>query len=151
MNASKKVLQAVQDRIRTELSSLKETNVDDEMEAARSERLKYLADFESLRVKLMKGEAHRSSDVVDLMSESASNCRSRLLGMPSSLTRVLLGQKNVAEVERILTKHANDALAQLKPYNANDFTSRTKEFVLGMVPAAREQGEEEARAAPGNP
>jgi hypothetical protein len=143
MSPSRKALQAVQTRIRTELSSLKETIVDDELESARSERLKHLADFESLRVKLMKGEAHRSSDVVDVMGESASNCRSRVLGMPSSLARILLGQKYVAEVERILTKHVNDALAQLKPYNAEDFTSRTKEFVLGLAPASREQEAEE--------
>jgi hypothetical protein len=143
MNASKRVLQAVQGRIRTELSSLKGSNVDDELESARSERLKHLADFESLGVKLMKGEAHRASDVVDVMSECASNFRSRLLGMPSSLARILLGQKDDAEVERILTKHANGALAQLKPYNAEDFTSRTKEFVLGLAPASREQEAEE--------
>jgi phage terminase Nu1 subunit (DNA packaging protein) len=122
-------LAAARARIDRELANVPASDIEDKMADARREKTKHLADMQDLKLKLMRGEAHRCEHVVGVLGDASSNARARLLGIPTKVARLLLGQRNVAEIEALLREPFQEALDQMVGYDPEVFHQMTKEFV----------------------
>lgn len=116
-------------RVSRELADIPSTDIEDQLADARREKTKCLADMQDLKLKLMRGEAHRHEHVVRVLGDAASNARSRLLSIPTKAARLLCGQRNPAEIDALLREPLQEALDQMVSYDPEAFHQMTKEFV----------------------
>ena len=137
-------IKTVAKRVQKKLSAtVPQSGCEEELDAIKAIRMKFLAHFETLRVALMEGRAHRVSDVETVLGEQVSNARSRLLAAPTSFAKRMLGHKDQAGVRELLKEMVGDALAQLKPYDAGLYNSRCRGFLLGLKDHGKEENDDE--------
>jgi hypothetical protein len=126
------VLECVKSFVAYTLASVPDTDLESELKAAKARKIKYLAAFETAKVSLMEGTSHRVVDVVSVVGDMVSTCRGRLLAGPSRLGRVLLAQNDEVVIGTLLMEPINEALAEIRDYNPDDFNSRCKDYILGF-------------------
>ena len=122
-------LAAARARIDRELANVPSTDIEDQLADARREKTKHLADMQDLKLKLMRGEAHRCEHVVRVLGDAAGNAKARLLSIPTKAARLLCGHRDVATIEQLLREPFQEALDQMAGYDAEVFHQMTKEFV----------------------
>lgn len=76
-----------------------------------------------LKLALMKGELYKGSDIESVMGDMVSNCRSKILSLPSKLTPLLLNVGDKDYIKKILNREINEVLSELKEYDAKNFKS----------------------------
>jgi phage terminase Nu1 subunit (DNA packaging protein) len=79
-----------------------------------------------LELAAMRGDMHKSEDVMTVWTECVVNCRSRLLAVPAKLAPVLFEAESVVDIQEILKTAICEALNELAEYSA--------ERISGMVP-----------------
>lgn len=79
-----------------------------------------------LELAAMRGDMHKSEDVMTVWTECIVNCRSRLLAMPTKLAPQLAQAKTAPEIEGILKNAVYEALDELAEYS--------KGRISGMAP-----------------
>ncbi len=89
-------------------------------ERAKLEQIKRMQ--AELKLALMKGELHKSSDVEMVMTDMLARIRSRFLQMPSKMTPLLV-EKETGEIKKMLSNEVRDILEELKEYDPKDFYS----------------------------
>lgn len=90
-----------------------------EKEKALHERVK--RQIAELKLSLMKGDVHKSSDVEAVMFNMLSNFKSRCLSIPSKLTPKLVNRSDKGYINELLTNEVNHVLTELSDYNPSDF------------------------------
>ena len=117
------------------------SNLDDELdldvEKAKHERVKRHID--ELKLALMRGDVHRSSDVEAVMMDMLTKFKMKCLSIPTKLTPILEYREKEYVLE-ILTNEMNDLLNELSDYNAESFYG--KEYIDNDVEDANEKNEE---------
>ncbi len=98
-----------------------EKNIDYETERAKHEQIKRMQS--ELKLALMKGELHKSSDVEMVMTDMIYRVRNRFLQMPTKIAPFLTNKTDILEVKQILTEEIKDILQELKEYDPKDFYS----------------------------
>lgn len=76
-----------------------------------------------LKLSLMQGEVHKSSDVENVMKDMLSSFRARLLNLPSKMAPLLVMRENPDWIRDSLTGEVLEVLKELKDYNPKDFYS----------------------------
>ncbi|WFR55369.1 hypothetical protein QA584_17360 [Anaerocolumna sp. AGMB13025] len=76
-----------------------------------------------LKLALMQGEVHKSSDVEHVMNDMLSSFRARLLNVPAKLAPLLTMRDSPDWIREVITKEIIEVLGQLKEYNPKDFYS----------------------------
>lgn len=82
-----------------------------------------------LRLDELRGKLHRSDDVEFAVTTMITACRSRLLAIPSRISRQLVGKKNFKEIFDIIYKEIELALRELSGYNARTFARSSDRFL----------------------
>lgn len=104
------------------------SNLDDEpdldIEKAKHERVKRHID--ELKLALMRGDVHKSSDVEAVMMDMLTKFKMKCLSIPSKLTPIL-EEKDKEFILETLTDEMNDLLNELSGYNAESFYG--KEYI----------------------
>lgn len=98
----------------------KEEELDLDTEKALHEHTK--RQITEIKLQLIKGQVHKAEDVEAVMTDMFEQFRSKMTALPAKLARKLEG-KGRTEIQRILQKEINNALAELADYNPADFYS----------------------------
>lgn len=100
----------------------------DDADLAREKALLTKAQRETAELELaaMRGDMHKSEDVMTVWTECLVNCRSRLLAIPAKLAPELHEAEMVGDVQEKLRKAINEALDELAEYS--------KGRISGMAP-----------------
>lgn len=80
-----------------------------------------------IKLALMRGEIHKSSDVEQVMTDMLISFKTRLLNIPPKLSPILAEKSDKVVVQDILSNEILEVLCELKDYNAEDFYS--KEYI----------------------
>ena len=107
------------------------SGVEEEFASARLEKTKWLAQYETLKVDLMKGNVHRTEHVRRIVGDGYAASRARLLAIPVRLARVLVGQKDEREVRTLLMEAIEEAIQQVPEYDRGVFNDLNREYMLG--------------------
>ena len=87
---------------------------DQDLIAAKTRDVNAAADLKELKLRILRGEYIRASDVEKKQADEISRVRTKLLAVPSKLARRLSGQAFTAqEVNDVLTEAMNEALNEL--------------------------------------
>jgi phage terminase Nu1 subunit (DNA packaging protein) len=82
-----------------------------------------------LDLKTYKNKLHRSQDVEYVMNTMMSTVRSRLLSIPSRITRVLMGKTVFQEIHDIIDAEIQLALRELSDYDPNAFSRANEDYL----------------------
>jgi hypothetical protein len=75
-----------------------------------------------LLVAKMKGELHEAADVEKALTDMVITFRNKILGIPSKVAPLLVGQKNIGKIREIIDKEVREALTELSDYDAAMFS-----------------------------
>lgn len=75
----------------------------------------------------MRGDWIRKLDVVAVIGAQLVAFRTKMLSIPSKIGPLLLGQRSLPEIVRILTEGIEEALRELKGFRQEDFDARRAE------------------------
>lgn len=75
-----------------------------------------------LKLQIMKGELHKAQDVEIVMTDMLVSFKTRMMNIPSKVAPVLENH-DAAFIKDQLTKEINEALNELKDYDARSFYS----------------------------
>lgn len=103
-----------------------QTGDDPDLTRERALLTKVQRETAELELAAMRGDVHKSEDVMMVWTESITNCRSRLLAIPTKLAPILFEAETVADIQEALKKAIYEALDELSEYS--------KERISGMVP-----------------
>lgn len=70
----------------------------------------------------MKGEMHDAADVEKALTDMVITFRNKVLGIPSKVAPLLVGQKNIGKIRDIIDKEVREALTELSEYDAAMFS-----------------------------
>jgi hypothetical protein len=122
---------AVRAYIRYKLGQSSVNGKDADLTSSRMRRFRALAEYDEIRVALVKGELHRSQDVTAVLMDDYGQVKSTLLNMPARVSRLVAGKSSsLAEIQEIIEKEIDIAVSALKPYDPNNFYSRNPEQSL---------------------
>lgn len=121
---------AVRAYIRYKVSQASGSAKDADLTSSRMRRFRALADYDEIRVALVKGELHRSEDVAAVLTDDYGQVKSTLLNMPARVSRRVAGKSSLPEIQEIIEEEIDLAIAALKPYDPNNFYSRNPEQSL---------------------
>jgi phage terminase Nu1 subunit (DNA packaging protein) len=76
-----------------------------------------------LELALMKGELHKSEDVMRVWTENVMNCRLRLLAIPTKIAPILAENSDAQSVQEILKEAIYEAIDELAEYNKGRISS----------------------------
>jgi phage terminase Nu1 subunit (DNA packaging protein) len=120
---------AVQGYIRF-LQERMQSGSDPDLQRERALLTKVQRETAELELAALRGEMHKSEDVMTVWTECVVNCRSRLLSIPTKLAPVLYEAETVADIQEALKKAVYEALDELAEYS--------KERISGMAPVDEE-------------
>jgi hypothetical protein len=117
--------------IRYKIAQVSTDGKDADLTSSRMRRFRALAEYDEIRVALVKGELHRSQDVTAVLMDDYGQVKSTLLNMPARVSRLVAGKSSsLAEIQEIIEKEIDIAVSALKPYDPNNFYSRNPEQSL---------------------
>ncbi|WMJ88876.1 hypothetical protein [Anaerocolumna sp. MB42-C2] len=93
------------------------------LEEIKAQHEKVKMHMSQLKLSLMQGELHKSSDVELVMKDMLSSFRARMLNLPSKVAPLLVMRDNADWIRESLTKEVIEVLNELKDYDPNDFYS----------------------------
>ncbi|GHS90855.1 hypothetical protein AGMMS49957_17530 [Synergistales bacterium] len=76
-----------------------------------------------LELALMRGELHKSEDVMRVWTENVMNCRLRLLAIPTKIAPILAENSDAQSVQEILKEAIYEAIDELAEYNKGRISS----------------------------
>lgn len=97
-----------------------EGDLDLDTEKALHEHIK--RQITDIKLQLIKGQVHKAEDVEAVMTDMFAKFKSKMTALPSKLARKLEG-KGRTEIQKVLKKEIDNALAELATYNPADFYS----------------------------
>ncbi len=103
-----------------------QTGDDPDLTRERALLTKVQRETAELELAAMRGEMHRSEDVMTVWTEQIVNCRSRLLAIPTKLAPALFEAETAADIQVALKAAIYEALDELAEYS--------KERISGMAP-----------------
>ena len=103
-----------------------QTGDDPDLTRERALLTKVQRETAELELAAMRGEMHRSEDVMTVWTECIVNCKSRLLAIPAKLAPGLFEAETVADVQVALKAAIYEALDELAEYS--------QERISGMAP-----------------
>ncbi|MBJ6362112.1 hypothetical protein ACFOQM_12500 [Paenibacillus sp. GCM10012307] len=77
----------------------------------------------------MKGDLHRSDDVMFIMNDMISSFRSKILAMPSKISPQLVGKTEIPVILELLANEVRTALSELSEYDPAKFREVSREYV----------------------
>jgi hypothetical protein len=95
----------------------------------RNERMAREGELSALRLDEIRGKLHRSDDVEFAVTSMITACRSRLLSIPSRITRQLIGKRSFKEIYGVIYNEIVLALRELSGYDARKFSRQSEEFL----------------------
>ena len=93
------------------------------LEEIKAQHEKVKMHMSQLKLSLMQGELHKSSDVELVMKDMFSSFRARMLNLPSKVAPLLVMRDNTDWIRESLTKEVIEILNELKDYDPKDFYS----------------------------
>ena len=99
-----------------------------ELEAVQAKIYHSRAERKELANRLIDARAFRSEDVERVISQYIGTCRSRLWAIPNALPRLLLGLATVEAITAELRAAVEEAGAELLPFDADAFRSRSIDY-----------------------
>ena len=95
------------------------TKFDIDREKAEHEKIKKT--ISRLKLRKMKKELHETADIDLFLGEMLTNFRNKLLGTPTKVATLIVGEKDVNRIINLLSKEMNDILDELSDFNPNEF------------------------------
>lgn len=95
----------------------------------RNERMAREGELSRLRLDEIRGKLHRADDVEFAVTSMITACRSRLLSIPSRITRQLVGKRSFKEIYSIIYTEITLALRELSGYDAKKFRRQSDQFL----------------------
>ena len=83
-------------------------------------------------VEQTRGQLHSSEDIREVVGDSNSQIRSRLLAMSNTLTLQLVGKDDPTEVKKIIDEYTRQTCESLREYAPEDFYKRSK-IALALI------------------
>ncbi len=92
-----------------------------------------------LKLALMSGDLYKSKDIERVMNDMLSNCRSKILNIPSKVTPLLVNISDIDYIKKIISREINEVLLELKDYDAKNL--RSDEFIDSLLKEGEEDEE----------
>ena len=104
----------------------------------RNQRMAAEGQMSELRLKLFKNELHRSEDVEFVMTNMLTAFKSRILAIPSRVSRLLVGLTDFQAIYEIVYTEIELALRELSNYNRKMFAQQSAAYLVsqGADPSA---------------
>jgi hypothetical protein len=103
-----------------------------EYDKLRTRRMAFESEMAELKLNLLKGTLHRGEDVEFCVTTQITACRSRLLAIPSRVSRLLIGKRSFKEIYNLIYGEIELALRELTGYDAKKFSAKTIEYVESL-------------------
>jgi phage terminase Nu1 subunit (DNA packaging protein) len=100
----------------------------------RNQRMAADAERAELELKLYKGELHRSEDIQFVVANMVTAAKSRLLAIPSRVTRLILGLTDFHKVSDLIRDEIETALRELSGFNRKMFARQNQEYLKAQNP-----------------
>lgn len=94
-------------------------NLNLKAEQAAHERVK--RQLAEIRLQLSRRQVHKAEDVETIMTDMLARFKERIVAIPAKMAQVLEG-KDKEEIQSLLRRETNQALAELSEYNPADFS-----------------------------
>jgi phage terminase Nu1 subunit (DNA packaging protein) len=98
----------------------------------RNQKMAAEAEQAELRLKLFKNTLHRAEDVEFTMTNMLTAFKSRILAIPSRVTRSLIGQRKFQVIYEILYQEIELALQELAGYDAAKFAQQSEAYLVSV-------------------
>lgn len=92
---------------------------DYETEKAKHEAIKRR--LSEIKLARIEGTMHDAADIERVMTDMLTNCRSRLLSIPTKAAPILVGIEDIGNIEGILRQNIYEALNELANYEPGMF------------------------------
>ena len=99
-----------------------------ELDQARIERIRGQSERDQIQNMALIGKLAFLDDVDSVVTEMLVATRTKLLGLPAHVTRLLLGKESYDEVCNILTEEIEHCLSELHPIDRNEIRSRNQKL-----------------------
>jgi hypothetical protein len=107
----------------------------DALDAARVEKVRFLADLQEFRTGRMRGRYHLVESFEHVVCSMFASIKQRLEGLPNSCVNQVVNS-SVEEIKELIGDYiAQNVVGELKPYDAENFNSRSKEVIIADVVA----------------
>ena len=108
-----------------------EDTSENEYNALRNRRIRADAERAELELKLYKGQLHRAEDIQFVLTNMLTAAKSRLLAIPSRVTRLVLGLTDFQKIYDLIYNEIGAVLKELSEFNRKMFAKQNREFVRG--------------------
>jgi phage terminase Nu1 subunit (DNA packaging protein) len=107
-----------------------------EYQRQRVGRMRAENEMAQIKLKELKGEMHRASDVEFVMTNMITATKQRLLAIPSRIARLLVGLTSFQKIYDTIYKEIEMALRELSNYSPEMFAARNREYLAAQGPEA---------------
>jgi phage terminase Nu1 subunit (DNA packaging protein) len=105
----------------------------DALDAARVEKVRHLANLQELRTGRMRGRYHEIESFEQVVCSMFGTIKQRLEGLPNSCVNQAVNRSEEEIRDLIVDYLKENVVRQLRPYDAENFNSRTKEVIIADV------------------
>ena len=92
------------------------------------------AERAELELKLYKGQLHRSEDINFVLTNMLTAAKSRMLAIPSRVTRLILGMTDFQKIYDLIYKEIEAVLSELKDFNRKMFAVQNRAYLRAQGP-----------------
>jgi hypothetical protein len=90
------------------------------------------AEMAQLNLRIHKRELHRGKDVEFVLTTMITAAKSRLLSIPSRVTRLLIGKTDFSEIYALVMSEIELALRELSEYDPNAFVKENDQYLASF-------------------
>jgi phage terminase Nu1 subunit (DNA packaging protein) len=111
-----------------------------EYQRQRVGRMRAENEMAQIRLRELKGEMHRASDVEFVMTNMITATKQRLLSIPSRVTRLLVGLTSFKKIFNIISTEIELALKEPSGYKPEMFARQTADYMAAQPAAVSGNG-----------
>jgi hypothetical protein len=99
-----------------------------------------------LDLQVHKKTLHKEADIEFMMTTMITSVKSRLLSIPSRITRVLMGKTDFHQIYSIIDTEIELALCELSDYNPNAFARASDDLAAAGTQSVQKNGDSNHKA-----
>lgn len=103
------------------------------METERLRKLNLDCEIKAIDLSILKGQVHLGDDVKQVIAERNMRFRSGVQALPTKLARILVGQREMSTVFRLISAECEELLRNLAEYKASDYLVKNPEVLARLL------------------
>jgi phage terminase Nu1 subunit (DNA packaging protein) len=103
-----------------------------ERQELRTRKLRAETEIAELQLRLLKGELHRTDDLLFILTNRITEARSHLLAIPARVATRLQGETSEQTISRIVYSEIEGALRRISELKEGDFAEQSQKYLRSI-------------------